>query len=129
MLLNDPCIFMVYALEPDTKLDSIFCVLVHCHIFGIPNTSYRSVAYSLLYVLMQVSTTLFGRTLVFSERIWSAPLTVTRQAPQYPTSHCFRKLAGDFVFTETSLSSLLSTAPEDHTAFTSSLALFHAIGH
>jgi hypothetical protein len=33
MLLNDPCIFMVYALELDTKLDSIFCMLVHCHVF------------------------------------------------------------------------------------------------
>uniref|UniRef100_A0A0A9ESK1 Uncharacterized protein n=1 Tax=Arundo donax TaxID=35708 RepID=A0A0A9ESK1_ARUDO len=76
----------------------------------------------------QASTPCIAGVLAFSGRIWSTPLA--QQVPLYPTSHSLRKfLAGDFVFTEISLSSLLSTAPEDHTAFTDCPAWSHAVGH
>lgn len=75
----------------------------------------------------QVSSPFASGILAFSERIWSAP---SMQVPPYPTSHCSSKfLAGDFVFTETSLSSPLSIAPEDHASFCDYLAWSHAVGH
>ncbi|KAL6606513.1 hypothetical protein ACP70R_042166 [Stipagrostis hirtigluma subsp. patula] len=78
--------------------------------------------------VLKVSTLCVAGVLASSVRIWSTPLT--QQVPPYPSSHCSRKfLAGGFVFTETSLSSLLSTAPEDHTAASDCLAWSNAVGH
>ncbi|KAG0512463.1 hypothetical protein BDA96_10G015600 [Sorghum bicolor] len=76
----------------------------------------------------QVSSPCSAGVIAFSARIWSTP--PTQQVPLYPTSRCSRKfLAGGFVFTETSWSSLLSTAPEDHPALSNCLAWSHAVRH
>uniref|UniRef100_A0A453QGZ7 Uncharacterized protein n=1 Tax=Aegilops tauschii subsp. strangulata TaxID=200361 RepID=A0A453QGZ7_AEGTS len=75
----------------------------------------------------QVSTPFASGFLAFSERIWSTP---SMQVPLYPTSRCLSKfLAGDFVFTETSLSSPSSIAPEEHTWLSDYRAWSHATGH
>ncbi|XP_066375896.1 cyclin-dependent kinase F-4-like [Miscanthus floridulus] len=74
----------------------------------------------------QVSSPCSAGVLAFSARIWSTP--PTQQVPLYPTSRCSRKfLAGGFVFTETSWSSLLSTPPEDHPASSDCLAWYTII--
>jgi hypothetical protein len=77
---------------------------------------------------MQVSSPCSVEVIEFSARIWSTP--PTQQAPMYLTSRCSRKfLAGGFDFTETSCSSVLSTAPEDQPAVSDCLEWSHAVRH
>lgn len=120
-LHTDDIVYLMYFVL-SAKFCSCCVVLPSCHTF-----SSEGLLLMHGFVYLQVSAPFASGFLAFSEKIWRTP---SMQVPLYHTSHCLSKfLAGDFVFTETSLSSPSSIAPENRTSFGDYRAWSHATGH